>query len=284
LHARTVLGGPMTAANDRSGSAVASRDARTPEADGAALLELQGIVGGYGSTTVLRDVSISVPTGSVVALLGANGAGKSTTLRMASGLLRPQQGRVLLDGNDVTRVSPSRRAQLGVCHVVEGRGIFPSLTVRDNLLLQAPQSMSSATVIERTADVFPVLTERRGQLAGTLSGGQQQMLALMRALLAKPRVVLVDEASLGLAPLVVDTIYEFLERIASEGVSLLVVEQYVTRALALADSVTLLRQGRVVFSGRSDELDEAEIFALYAGDGADSTAPGPPGAELPREN
>jgi branched-chain amino acid transport system ATP-binding protein len=222
-------------------------------------------------------VSISVPTGSVVALLGANGAGKSTTLRMASGLLRPQQGRVLLDGNDVTRVSPGRRAQLGVCHIVEGRGIFPSLTVRDNLLLQAPRSMSSATVIERTADVFPVLAERRRQLAGTLSGGQQQMLALMRALLAKPRVVLVDEASLGLAPLVVDTIYEFLERIANEGVSLLVVEQYVTRALAFADSVTLLRQGRVVFSGRADELDEAEIFAFYAGDGADSTAPDPPG-------
>lgn len=231
------------------------------------MLELSGLVGGYGSTTVLRDVSISVPAGSVTALLGPNGAGKSTTLRMASGLLRPREGRILLDGVDVTRVSASRRANAGVCHIVEGRSVFPSLTVADNLLLESPRSMPTSEVVARAADAFPVLGERRRQLAGTLSGGEQQMLAMMRAYLASPRVVLVDEASLGLAPRVVDLIYAFLERLGKEGVSLLVVEQYVSRALALADRVYLLSQGRVVFSGESGDLDEATIFDLYASGG-----------------
>ena len=232
------------------------------------MLELEHIVGGYGSTTVLRDVSVSVPAGSVVALLGPNGAGKSTTMRMASGLLRPTEGRVLLDGQDITRVSPSKRAQLGVCHIIEGRSIFPSLTVRENLLLQAPRDQSRSDLLDQAAEAFPQLAQRKRQIAGTLSGGEQQMLALMRAYLANPRIVLVDEASLGLAPLVVDSIFAFLARIAESGVSLLVVEQYVSRALALAETVFLLNQGRIVFSGPAADLDEDQIFALYAGESA----------------
>jgi branched-chain amino acid transport system ATP-binding protein len=232
------------------------------------MLELHDIVGGYRSTTVLRGVSVSVPAGSVVALLGPNGAGKSTTMRIASGLLRPSAGRVMFDGDDITRVSPSRRAQLGICHIIEGRSIFPSLTVQENLLLQTPKAASRAEVLEQVADAFPALADRRRQIAGTLSGGEQQMLSLMRAYLAKPRVVLVDEASLGLAPLVVDSIFEFLGRIAASGVSLLVVEQYVSRALALAETVYLLSQGSIVFGGPTDELDEEQIFALYAGEPA----------------
>jgi branched-chain amino acid transport system ATP-binding protein len=175
---------------------------------------------------------------------------------------------VVFDGDDITRVGSTRRAQLGICHIIEGRSIFPSLTVQENLLLQSPKKSSRADVLDETADAFPALADRRRQIAGTLSGGEQQMLSLMRAYLAKPRVVLVDEASLGLAPLVVDSIFEFLGRIAASGVSLLVVEQYVNRALALAETVYLLNQGSIVFGGPTDELDEDQIFALYAGEPA----------------
>jgi len=230
------------------------------------VLELENVVGGYGSTTVLRDVSVSVPAGGVVALLGPNGAGKSTTMRMASGLLRPSTGRVVFDGQDVTRVGSARRAQLGICHIIEGRSIFPSLSVQENLLLQTPRGVSRSEVVEQTAEAFPALADRRRQIAGTLSGGEQQMLSLMRAYLANPRIVLVDEASLGLAPLIVDSIFGFLERIAASGVSLLIVEQYVSRALALADTVYLLNQGVIVFCGPAGDLDEEQIFSLYAGE------------------
>jgi branched-chain amino acid transport system ATP-binding protein len=228
------------------------------------MLEISGVTGGYGSTTVLRDVSLSVPRGSVVALLGPNGAGKSTTMRMASGLLRPQNGRVILEGKDVTRATPSRRARRGICHVMEGRSIFPSLTVRENLRLQAPRRSSISDVIDQTQQAFPQLAERQRQIAGTLSGGEQQMLALMRAYLSKPSVVLVDEASLGLAPVIVDQIFEFLEQIARDGVSLLIVEQYAERVLAIASTAYFLNQGRVVHSGPANDLDNEQIFALYA--------------------
>ena len=240
----------------------------TPSTDAGPLeqpmLEISGITGGYGSTTVLRDVSLSVPRGSVVALLGPNGAGKSTTMRMVSGLLRPQQGRVILEGKDVTRATPSRRARLGICHVMEGRSIFPSLTVRENLRLQAPRHSSISDVIDQTQQAFPHLAERQRQIAGTLSGGEQQMLALMRAYLSKPSLVLVDEASLGLAPVIVDQIFEFLAGIASDGVSLLIVEQYAERVLAIATTAYFLNQGRVVHSGLAHDLNDEQIFALYA--------------------
>ncbi len=178
------------------------------------MLELQSVVGGYGDTTVLREVSLSIPDSSVVALLGPNGAGKTTTLRMASGLLRPRQGAVVLDGVDISKLSPFQRVAKGICHVPEGRGIFPSLTVKENVVIYAPRGREKESW-ERAVDTFPVIGARRRQIAGTLSGGEQQMLALSRAYIANPRVVLVDEASLGLAPLVVDDIFAFLERLAA---------------------------------------------------------------------
>jgi branched-chain amino acid transport system ATP-binding protein len=231
------------------------------------MLELQQVVGGYGDTTVLREVSLSVPDSSVVALLGPNGAGKTTTLRMASGLLRPRQGAVLLDGVDISKLSPYRRVEQGICHVPEGRGIFPSLTVKENVIIYAPRG-KEREAWDRAVDTFPVIGSRRRQIAGTLSGGEQQMLALSRAYVANPRVVLVDEASLGLAPLVVDDIFAFLEKIAREGASLLLVEQYVSRALALAETVYLLSQGEIVYAGPAADLDEERIFDLYTGSNA----------------
>jgi branched-chain amino acid transport system ATP-binding protein len=231
------------------------------------MLELRNVVGGYGDTTVLRDVSLTVPDGSVVALLGPNGAGKTTTLRMASGLLRPRQGSVELDGDDISRLSPHRRAGRGICHIPEGRGVFPSLTVRDNVTMYARRGRERQAW-DSAVETFPVLGDRRRQIAGTLSGGEQQMLALARAYIANPRVVLVDEASLGLAPLVVDDIFSFLEKLAREGASLLIVEQYVNRALALAQTVYLLNQGTIVYSGPAADLDEERIFDLYTGSAA----------------
>ena len=230
------------------------------------MLEIENLVGGYGSTTVLRNISLSVPDGSVVALLGPNGAGKSTTLRMVSGLLRPKEGRILIDGEDVTNLSPYQRARRGLCHVFEGRGVFPSLSVRENLLMQIPRGTKESTAMDKAFDAFPALATRKRQIAGTLSGGEQQMLSLVRAYVSEPRLVLVDEASLGLAPLVVDRIFEFLAQIsANSGVSLLIVEQYVNRALALASTVYLLNQGEIVHKGPSDALDETKIFNMYSG-------------------
>ncbi len=230
------------------------------------MLSLQHITGGYGDTTVLRDISIDVPDSSVVALLGPNGAGKSTTLRMAAGLLRPKQGTVEFDGHDVSKLGPFQRSRRGLCLIPEGRGIFPSLTVRENLVMHVDKR-HQREALDRAVETFPVLGERRTQIAGTLSGGEQQMLALVRAYVANPKLVLIDEASLGLAPLIVDAIFEFIERLADEGTSLLLVEQYINRALALASVVYLLNQGEIVYSGSAEGLDEDTVFALYAGDG-----------------
>jgi branched-chain amino acid transport system ATP-binding protein len=233
------------------------------------VLEIKNLTGGYGDITVLRKVSISVPDSSVVALLGPNGAGKTTTLRMVSGLARPKEGSITLGGEDITRFSPYQRARRGLCLIPEGRGIFPSLTVRENLTLYVAKG-NEREAYERAVDTFPVLGDRKSQIAGTLSGGEQQMLALVRAYVANPRLVLVDEASLGLAPLVVNAIFEFIERIAGEGVSLLIVEQYITRALALASQLYLLHQGEIVYSGPAGDLNEEQVFSLYAGEAAEA--------------
>jgi branched-chain amino acid transport system ATP-binding protein len=235
------------------------------------VLELRNITAGYGDTTVLRDVSVTVPDSSVVALLGPNGAGKTTTLRVASGLVRPRRGEVVLDGAEVSRLGPYRRVARGLCHIPEGRGIFPSLTVRENLILDSARG-KEREAIDKAVETFPVLGIRQRQVAGTLSGGEQQMLALVRAYVSKPKIVLVDEASLGLAPLVVDNIFEFLEQLAADGVALLLVEQYVSRALELASTVNVLSQGSIVYSGPAGDLDEDAIFALYAGHEARSAS------------
>lgn len=228
------------------------------------MLALSHVDAGYGETTVLRDVSLVVPVGSVVSLLGPNGAGKTTVLRVASGVLHPASGRLLLDGDDVTGVAPHQLVARGVCHIPEGRGIFRSLTVRENLLTQAP-STPPADALARAVEAFPILGERLSQTAGTLSGGQQQMLALARAYTTDARVVLLDEVSMGLAPLVVDEIFSFVERLAAAGRSLLLVEQYVTRALAISDFVYLLNKGRMTFAGEPGELDEEAVFQGYVG-------------------
>jgi branched-chain amino acid transport system ATP-binding protein len=227
------------------------------------VLELNGVRAGYGGVTVLRDLSIWVPRGSVVALLGPNGAGKTTTLKVASGLLRPTGGTITLDGKPFPR-SADAIARAGVCHVPEGRGVFPSLTVRENLLVQARgRGMSDA--IERATSAFPRLGERLSQVAGTLSGGEQQMLALAKSYVSNPSYVLLDEVSMGLAPKVVDEIFAFLRELAARGTALLLVEQYVTRALEIADYVFLLNHGHVAFRGEPGELDGSAIFAEYMG-------------------
>jgi branched-chain amino acid transport system ATP-binding protein len=227
------------------------------------MLELRGIEAGYGEHIVLRDVSLTVQPGSVVAVLGPNGAGKTTLLRVASGLLKPVAGAVLLGGEDVTRARPYARARRGLCHIPEGRGIYPTLTVRENLVLYSRKG-EEAAALERAASAFPVLGDKLRQPAGQLSGGQQQMLSLVRAWITSPKLVLVDEASMGLAPVVVDKIFEFLGQIAASGTALLIVEQYVNRALALADTVYLLNKGGVVFTGPPADIAD-DLFVHYLG-------------------
>ena len=229
------------------------------------MLELKGVTAGYGETVVLRDVSISVPDSSVVALLGPNGAGKTTALRTASGVLRPMAGHVLLDGHDVTGEKPYARARRGLCHLPEGNGIFPSLTVKENIVLQSPRGKERQCLEEAGAH-FPVLATRLGQQAGSLSGGEQQMLALLRAYFSNPSIVVVDEASLGLSPLLVDQVFAALSQIVAGGTSLLIVEQYVTRrVLELADSVYIMNRGQIVFSGAAADLRGEDVFERYLG-------------------
>jgi branched-chain amino acid transport system ATP-binding protein len=222
-------------------------------------LELRGVTAGYGEIVTVRDVSLTVRPGAVTALLGANGAGKTTLLNVVSGLVPVRDGSVALDGRDITRFAPHSRVRAGLRHIPEKRGIFPSLTVRDNLRLHGRRGSEKAA-ITRAVESFPILGDRLGQVAGTLSGGQQQMLAIARAYDPAARVILVDEASLGLAPVVVDEIFEFLARVQ---VGLLLVEQYVTRALALAEQAYILSAGSMTWSGAAKDLDKEQVFEHY---------------------
>jgi branched-chain amino acid transport system ATP-binding protein len=235
-----------------------------------AVLALRGVTAGYGRTTVLRDVEVAVAPGQVVALLGPNGAGKSTLLRTAAGLLGASAGEITVSGVDHTHTRPHQRARAGLCLVPEGRGIFPNLSVRENLRLQVPPWRKD-TGYEAALEAFPILEQRLSQSAGSMSGGEQQMLALSRCFLANPRVALLDEVSIGLAPRIIDEIFAALVRLSDAGVALLLVEQYVSRALKVADRVYLLSRGSVTFSGAPNELDEAELMRRYVGAG-----PGPP--------
>jgi branched-chain amino acid transport system ATP-binding protein len=227
-------------------------------------LELREVTGGYGQTIVLRNVSIMVPASGVTALLGPNGAGKTTLLKMVSGFLRPTSGSIRMFGDDVTGVAPYRRFQAGLCHVPEGRGVFRSLTVRENLVMQSRKG-EEAAAISQACEAFPALADRLGQIAGTMSGGQQQMLAMAVAYVRSPRLILVDEASLGLAPLVVEQIFGFMEKVAKEGRALLIVDQFASRALALADTAYVLSRGSVTYSGSAKELGHAELLSQYMG-------------------
>jgi branched-chain amino acid transport system ATP-binding protein len=227
-------------------------------------LELREVTGGYGQTIVLRDVSVMVPASGVTALLGPNGAGKTTLLKMVSGFLRPSSGSIRMFGDDVTGVAPYRRFQAGLCHVPEGRGVFRSLTVRENLIMQSRKG-TEAEAISQACEAFPPLATRLGQVAGTMSGGQQQMLAMAVAYVRSPRLILVDEASLGLAPLIVEQIFGFMEKVAKEGKALLIVDQFASRALALADTAYVLSRGSITYSGSAKELDHAELLSQYMG-------------------
>jgi branched-chain amino acid transport system ATP-binding protein len=238
------------------------------------MLELENVTAGYdGAARVLDGITLEVPDGSCVGLLGPNGAGKTTLLRAATGIVRPSGGAVRLDSKDVTGRSPYQLADAGVCHVPEGRGVFPALTVRDNLALFG-KGMPLEQAVERATEAFPFIARRIDALAGTLSGGERQMLALSRAWLTKPKIVLLDEVSMGLAPLVVDEVYEFIQRLAREGTSLLVVEQYVDRIRAVADHIYLMRNGEIRFSGKPSELQSEEaILGHYLGSALSDEAP-----------
>jgi branched-chain amino acid transport system ATP-binding protein len=225
-------------------------------------LDVQEATAAYGHTVAIREVSLSVPEGQVVVLLGPNGAGKTTLLSVASGLIAPKSGRILLDHKEVTGRTPDDLVRRGLCHVTEGRAVFPGLSVRDNLRMFAAPGEESAAM-ERGMEAFPRLGQRLGQIAGTMSGGEQQMLALSRAYVRRAPIVLLDEVSMGLAPIIVDEIFDFFRRIRSEGSSLLIVEQYVSKALAIADIVYVLARGRMVFAGEPEELEESEILAHY---------------------
>ena len=230
----------------------------------APALDLGGVSAGYGRVRVLADVDVTVPAGSVVALLGANGAGKTTLLRVAAGLLRATSGTVRMFGDDVSSASPVVRARRGLTMMPEGRGIFPGMTVRDNIYVLIPRRDRKEALDGATA-LFPELSTRLGQEAGTLSGGEQQMLALARCYVRQPKLILLDEISMGLAPLAIDRIYERVRSLAEAGTAVMLVEQYVHRALGLASYAYVLTRGRIAFSGPAAELGRDEVMARYLG-------------------
>ena len=238
----------------------------------APMLEFEHVDAGYGRFRALFDVSFSVARGSVTALIGPNGAGKSTVARVATGLVPSSSGRVLIDGEDVTGQPAWRIVRHGVAHAPEGRPVFGSLDVEDNLRLTFLGQLNrrdAGEALQRAYARFPRLAERRGQLAGTLSGGEQRMLALARVLAVPPRLLVVDELSLGLAPRMVDEVFRALREIRDAGTSLLVVEQQIPRALELAEHAVVLRKGRVVHAGPVADISEelaAEILPLPVAD------------------
>jgi len=221
------------------------------------LLRIDGIEVGYGDLTAVRDVSLEVPEGEVVALIGANGAGKTTTLRALSGLLPLRRGRIELDGQRLDGLGSAQVAARGIAHVPEGRQLFPTMTARENLELGArtrAARQARARTLDRVFELFPRLLEREAQLAGTLSGGEQQMCAIGRGLMACPRLLVLDEPSLGLAPVLVKTIFEDLARINGQGLTVLLVEQNVLRSLRLAHRGYVIDNGRTTLAGPRDEL------------------------------
>ena len=229
------------------------------------LLELRDVRAGYDGITALHGVDLAVAAGQVVALLGPNGAGKTTTLRVAAGVHPVQSGRLLLGGRDLTGADPRDLARAGVCLIPEGRGVFPNLSVRDNLLMMTFTGRSREQVEESAFGRFPALARYASRAAGTLSGGEQQMLALARGLATDPAVLLLDELSMGLAPLVVGRLYEQVAEIARQGVAVLVVEQFAAAVLGLADHAAVLVRGRVERQGRPDDALRAELSAIYLG-------------------
>src|SRR6266567_1593316 len=230
------------------------------------LLRLRNVESRYGAFVALQHVSLIVPQGSVVALLGPNGVGKTTLLRTVSGMMSPSDGEITFDGIRIDNLPDHAIARLGLEHIPEGRGIFPTLTVRENLQMAAYTTEGMNGSIERVNQLFPVLQQRRDQIAGTLSGGEQQMLSLARSIITQPKLLMVDELSLGLAPRLVAQLFDTLEKIKRDGTTILLVEQYVRYALRLADIVVILHKGRVAFIGEPGELaHEGKLVEAYLG-------------------
>jgi branched-chain amino acid transport system ATP-binding protein len=237
-------------------------------AEPAPLLAVDGLTVAYGAVTAIRDASLTVAAGEIVATLGPNGAGKTTLLRTLAGALKPQRGAVTFDGRPLAGLAPEAVVRRGIALVPEGRHIFPNLTVHENLVVGGITRRDRDGMREDTARLlarFPILGERAKQLAGTLSGGEQQQLAITRALMSRPRMLLLDEPSLGLAPIVLDRIFELIAQLRAEGTTVLLVEQNVHRALELADRAYVLSVGTVVASGDTDRLVEGELERSYLG-------------------
>jgi branched-chain amino acid transport system ATP-binding protein len=234
-----------------------------------ALLALESVEAGYGDFQALFDITLRVEEGAVISLIGANGAGKTTTLRVISGLLRARSGSIRFRGEDISRVRPHEMVERGISHVPEGRQLFPYMSVEENLALGAYVSRSRRglkQLMEEQFRLFPKLRERRKQIAGTLSGGEQQMVALARGLMAQPSLLLLDEPSLGLAPKVVEELFEKIREVAATGVTVLIVEQNVVDGLGISDAGYVVENGAVVLSGTSKELlSNQQVRAAYLG-------------------
>jgi branched-chain amino acid transport system ATP-binding protein len=240
-------------------------------ADGRApILSVRDLVVHYGQVQALEGISLDVRPGEIVALIGSNGAGKSTTLRAISGMLRPTSGTIVFEGRNIAGIPSHRIVRLGLVHVPEGRQVFANQSVRDNLILGAYQRpddrKAGSHLLERELARFPVLRERQKQLAGTLSGGEQQMLAISRGLMARPKVLLLDEPSMGLAPLLVKQVAETVTQLNAEGVTILLVEQMATMALSVAHRAYVIQDGRVLLEGPSDRVaSDPEVVRAYLG-------------------
>jgi branched-chain amino acid transport system ATP-binding protein len=229
------------------------------------LLELDSISAGYGSFQALFDVSLTMEEGETHAIIGANGAGKSTLLRTICGLIRTDNDKVRFDGRSIGQMAPHKRVGLGIAYVPEGRWVFPSLTVNENLLVGAHSRRKGEWTLEKVYELFPLLDRLKQRQALSLSGGEQQALAIGRGLMANPRLLLLDEVSLGLAPVVVERIYAAMPAIVSSGTTVLLVEQDVGQAMKFADKVSCMLEGRVVLEGRPSEIGQEQIFAAYFG-------------------
>ena len=233
------------------------------------MLKLQGVSASYGSVPAIAEVAIEIGEGEAVGLLGANGAGKSTTLRVISGLVKLTAGSIVFAGTDLSSLPPHRIPELGIAHVPEGRQVFPEMTVHENLEIGAyvPKAKAERSrTLDLVYGIFPRLAERRRQLAGTMSGGEQQMLAVRRGLMLKPKLLMLDEPSLGLAPVMTDVTFEKIGEIHKMGTAILLVEQNVSRALSLVQRAYVLESGRVIMRGTSSELaNNSQVQAAYLG-------------------